>query len=86
MHGLIGKAGITGTHSRKEPWRCIEVATEGKAPQVINIMDALEESMQAKGRAKVRDAVRRRMGKPEKEEVARPRASRPRPSLRWTAH
>jgi DNA end-binding protein Ku len=34
----------------------IEVATEGKAPQVINIMDALKESMQAKGRAKVRDA------------------------------
>jgi len=27
-------------------------------------MAALKESMQAKGRAKVRDAVRRRMGKP----------------------
>jgi DNA end-binding protein Ku len=63
----------------------IEVPTEGKAPQVINIMDALKESMQAKGRGKVRDAVRRRMGKPEKEEV-RPRASRPRPSPRRTAH
>jgi hypothetical protein len=37
----------------------IEVATEGKAPrEVINIMTALKESMQAKGRAKVRDAVR----------------------------
>jgi DNA end-binding protein Ku len=64
----------------------IEVATEGKAPQVINIMTALKESMQAKGRAKVRDEVRRRMSKPEKEEVARPRASRPRPSPRRTAH
>jgi len=32
------------------------------APEVINIMDALKESMQAKGRAKLRDAVRRRMG------------------------
>ena len=43
----------------------IEVTTEGKAPkEVINIMAALKESMQAKGRAKVRDAVRRRMGKP----------------------
>jgi DNA end-binding protein Ku len=38
----------------------IEVATEGKAPkEVINIMAALKESMQAKGRAKVRDAMRR---------------------------
>src|SRR6187200_1494103 len=56
----------------------IEVATEGKAPQVINIMAALKESMQAKGRAKVRNAVRRRMGKPAREEQPRPRASRPR--------
>jgi DNA end-binding protein Ku len=64
----------------------IEVATEGKAPQVINIMDALKESMQAKGRAKVRDAVRNRMGKPPKEEEPRPRASQPRPSPRRTAH
>jgi non-homologous end joining protein Ku len=65
----------------------IEVATEGKAPkEVINIMAALKESMQAKGRAKVRDAVRRRMGKPEKEEEPRRRISRPRPSSRRTAH
>jgi DNA end-binding protein Ku len=58
----------------------IEVATEGKAPQVINIMAALKESMQAKRRDKLRDAVQRRMGKP------RPRASRPRSSQRRTAH
>jgi DNA end-binding protein Ku len=64
----------------------IEVATEGKAPQVINIMAALKESMQAKGRAKVRDAVERRIGKPPKEEAPRPRASGPRPSPRRTAH
>jgi DNA end-binding protein Ku len=64
----------------------IEVATERKAPEVINIMAALKESMQAKGRAKVRDAVRKRMGKPPKEGEARPRASRPRPSPRRTAH
>src|SRR4029078_10901137 len=64
----------------------IEVATEGKAPkEVINIMAALKESMQAKGRAKVRDAVRRRMGKPSEEEKPRSRASRPRPSPRRTA-
>jgi non-homologous end joining protein Ku len=50
----------------------IQVAPEGKAPkEVINIMAALKESMQAKGRAKVRDAVRRRMGKPVKEAKAK---------------
>ena len=65
----------------------IEVATKGKAkPEVVNIMAALKQSMESKGRAKVRNAVRRRMGKPSKEEVARPRASRPRPSPRRTAH
>ena len=65
----------------------IEVATKGKAkPEVVNIMAALKQSMESKGRAKVRDAVRRRMGKPSKEEEARPRASRPRPSPRRTAH
>jgi DNA end-binding protein Ku len=64
----------------------IEVATEGRAPEVINIMDALKESMQARGRSRVRDAVRRRMGKPAREEASRPRASRPRPSPRRTAH
>jgi hypothetical protein len=63
----------------------IGVAT-GKAPEVINIMAVLKESMQAKGRAKIRDAVRKRMGKPPKEEEPIPRASRPRPSPRRTAH
>jgi hypothetical protein len=59
----------------------IEVATEGKAPkEVINIMAALKESMQARGLTKVRDAVRRRLGKPSKEKEPSPRASRPRPS------
>jgi DNA end-binding protein Ku len=55
----------------------IEVATEGKAPEVINIMAALKESM---------NAVRRRMGKPSEEDKPRPRASRPRSSQRRTAH
>jgi len=48
-------------------------------------MEALKGSMQAKGRAKVGDAVRRRMGKPAKE-AATPRTSRPTPSSRRTAH
>jgi DNA end-binding protein Ku len=46
--------------------RAPEVAIEperGEAPKVVNIMDALKKSMQARGQAKVRDAVRRRMGK-----------------------
>ncbi len=65
----------------------IEVATESKAkPEVVNIMAALKESMQTKGRNKVRDAVRRRMGKPEKEEAAISRNAGPRPSQRRTAH
>jgi DNA end-binding protein Ku len=65
----------------------IEIATEGKAkPEVVNIMAALKKSMEAKGREKVRDAVRRRMGKAEREEGPTPRASRPRPSPRRTAH
>jgi DNA end-binding protein Ku len=65
----------------------IEVASEGKAPkEVINIMAALKESMQAKKRAKVRDAVPRRMGKSPKWDEVRPKASRLRPSPRRTAH
>jgi DNA end-binding protein Ku len=63
----------------------IEVATEGKPPEVINIMAALKESMQAKGRAKVRDAVRRKMGKAPREKT-KPQPTRPRPSTRRTAH
>ena len=65
----------------------IEVATKGKAkPEVVNIMAALKQSMESKGRAKVRDAVRRRMGRPAKDREARPRASRLRPSPRRAAH
>ena len=65
----------------------IEVATEGKSkPEVVNIMAALKRSMESKGRAKVGDAVRRRMGKPSKEKEPRPRPSRPSPSPRRTAH
>jgi len=42
----------------------VEIETaKGETPKVINIMDALKKSMQARGQAKVRDAVHRRMGK-----------------------
>jgi len=37
-------------------------SNKGQGIEVVNIMEALKESMQAKGRAKVGDAVRRRMG------------------------
>jgi hypothetical protein len=41
----------------------VEIETpKGESPKVINIMDALRR-LQAKGQAKVRDAVSRRMGK-----------------------
>jgi DNA end-binding protein Ku len=64
----------------------VVVATEGKpATAVINIMDALMESMQTKGRAKVRDAVRKKMGK-QPQAGPRPSQARPRPAARRTAH
>ena len=49
-------------------------AKDGKTPKVVNIMAALKESLQAKGRAKIKDAVRKRSGKPRK----RNRCRRPR--------
>jgi DNA end-binding protein Ku len=63
----------------------VVVASEGKPETaVINIMAALKESMEARGRGKVRDAVRKRMGKAAPKEKApitpspsaRPRARR----------
>jgi DNA end-binding protein Ku len=42
----------------------VEIETgKREAPKVVNIMDALKKGMQARGEAKVRDSVRRRMGK-----------------------
>ena len=42
----------------------IEIETQKReAPKVVNIMDALKKSMQARGQTKVRDAVRKCMGK-----------------------
>jgi len=65
----------------------IGLATDSKAkPEVLNITAALKQSMHAKGRVKVRDAARRRMGKASEEEKLRPRAARPKPSRRRTAH
>jgi len=65
----------------------VEIASDGKpVPEVINIMDALKQSMHKKGQAKVREAVRKRLGKTATK-VAMPRqTSRSRPSARRTAH
>src|SRR5262245_47510443 len=65
----------------------VEITPEGKpkAP-VINIMDALKASMQKQGQAKVRDAVRKGMGKPaSKVKVAR-KTTPSRPSARRGLH
>jgi DNA end-binding protein Ku len=62
----------------------VVLAEEKPTAQVIDIMAALKDSIQAKSRAKVQEAVRRRMGKA----AAKPKAARPqakhRPSR--TAH
>jgi hypothetical protein len=64
----------------------VTIADKGKStPQVINIMDALKESMAKQGRAKVREAARKRMGKVAAKAETRPR-SRPGPTPRRTAH
>ena len=40
----------------------VEIQTEKReTPKVVNIMDALKKSMQAKGQTKVRDSVRKRV-------------------------
>ena len=66
----------------------VEIETaKGESPKVINIMDALKKSMQARGQAKVKDAVRKRMGKAAPKRSASPPAARStRPSSRRTAH
>ena len=63
--------------------RAPEIVTTagGESPKVINIMAALKESMEAKGRAKVKEAVRKRSGKPPKEEARQAPAVR-RPGAR----
>jgi DNA end-binding protein Ku len=65
----------------------VEIETaKGESPKVINIMDALKKSMQAKGQTKVKDAVRKRMGKSAPKREASPAAPRSRPATRRTAH
>jgi DNA end-binding protein Ku len=64
----------------------VVIAEERPSAPVINIMDALKKSIHAKGQAKVRDAVRRRMDKdaPQSKTVRAKSQPKPRPSR--TAH
>jgi DNA end-binding protein Ku len=65
----------------------VEIETEKReAPKVVNIMDALKKSMQAKGQTKVRDSVRKRMDKAAPKGQVSPAAPRSRPTTRRTAH
>ena len=65
----------------------VEIETaKGETPKVINIMDALKKSMHAKGQAKVKDVVRKRMGKAAPKRVARPTATKARSGSRRSLH
>ena len=71
---------------QRAPEVVIETA-KGETPKVINIMDALKKSMQAKGQTKVREAVRKKMGKAAPKRPTAPPSPRPaKPSSRRTAH
>jgi DNA end-binding protein Ku len=64
----------------------VETGTEkSDMPKVVNIMDALKKSMQARGQTKVRESVAKRSGKSPKRHVSSP-SSRGRESPRRTAH
>src|SRR6476619_586426 len=55
----------------------VEIEAEKReTPKVVNIMDALKKSMQAKGHTKVRDAVRRKTGKAAPKREATPSSAR----------
>ena len=65
----------------------VEIETaKGEQPKVINIMDALKKSMQARGQVKVKDAVRKRMGKAAPKRVTARSSHSTKPSPRRTAH
>ena len=66
----------------------VEIETaKGETPKVINIMDALKKSMQAKGQTKVKDAVRKRWERLRRSEpAASPSTRAAKPSSRRTAH
>ena len=65
----------------------VEIETKKReTSKVVNIMDALKKSMQAKGQTKVREAVRKRTGKSVRKPEARPSASKERTGARRNVH
>jgi DNA end-binding protein Ku len=69
----------------RAPEVAIEPDGKPRAP-IINIMDALKQSMQKQGQAKVRDAVRKRMGKAAPKETPSRPATRGRAAPRRSLH
>jgi DNA end-binding protein Ku len=64
----------------------VEIETpKGETPKVVNIMDALKKSMQARGQTRVRDAVGKKAKTPPKR-GATSRSAKPRDVTRRTAH
>jgi DNA end-binding protein Ku len=61
-------------------------AGKREIPKVVNIMDALKKSMQARGQTKVRDAVRKRMGKSAPKQIAPHSAAKARTGARRSVH
>ena len=65
----------------------VAIAPEsGEGPKVINIMDALKKSMQAKSQTKVKEAVRKRMGKAAPKRQVTPASPRSRSATSRTVH
>jgi DNA end-binding protein Ku len=65
----------------------VEIETaKGEPANVINIMDALKKSMEARGQTKVREAVRKKMGKAAPRPTAPPSPRSRKPSSRRTVH
>ena len=65
----------------------VQIETEEReTPKVVNIMDALKKSMQAKGQMRVRDSVRKSTGKAAPKDQISTASPRSRPTTRRTAH
>jgi DNA end-binding protein Ku len=65
----------------------VEIDTgKREIPKVVNIMDALKKSMQARGQTKVREAVSKKMGKAAPKRVVSPATPRSPSHSRRTAH
>jgi DNA end-binding protein Ku len=66
----------------------VEIETEKREiPKVVNIMDALKKSMTAKGQTKVRESVRKRMGKAaSKKAIQTSKSAKPTNGARRSVH